>query len=68
MRGALLVVHAVLAMAEGPAGIGSAGGADEATIAVPKALGPRAYGRAGGGGRYKRPLHSKAWQEADTIW
>jgi len=42
-------MHAVLAMAEGPAGIGSAGGADEATVAVPEALGPRVYGGAGGG-------------------
>jgi len=49
MRGALPVVHAVLAMAEGPAAVGSAGGADEATVAVPEALGPGAYGRAGGG-------------------
>jgi len=49
MRGALLVMHAALAMAESPAGVGSAGRADKATIAAPKVLGPRAYGRAGGG-------------------
>jgi len=49
MRGALLVMHAALAMAESPAGIGSAGGANKATVAAPEALGPRAYGGAGGG-------------------
>jgi len=49
MRGALPVVHAVLAMAKGPAGVGSAGGADEATVAVSEALGPGVYGGAGGG-------------------
>ena len=35
-------------MAEGTAGIGSAGGADKATAAASEALGPRAYGEAGG--------------------
>jgi len=36
--------------AEGTSGVRSAGRADKATIAVPKALGPRAYGRTGGTG------------------
>ena len=45
----LLVMGAGLAMAEGPASVGSAGRADEATIAVSEALGPRAYGKARGG-------------------
>ena len=40
---------AAFAMAEGTASVGSAGGADEATVAVSEALGPRAYGKAGGG-------------------
>jgi len=35
-------------MAEGTAGVGSAGGADKATAAASEALGPRAYGEAGG--------------------
>ena len=39
---------AALAMAEGPAGVGSAGGADKATVAASEALGPRAYGEGGG--------------------
>jgi len=42
-------MHAALAMAESPAGVGSAGGADKATVAAPEALGPGAYGGAGGG-------------------
>jgi len=37
-------VHAALSMAESPAGVGSAGGADKATAAAPEALGPGAYG------------------------
>jgi len=41
---------AALAMAKGTAGVGSAGRADEAAVAASKALGPRAYGKAGGGG------------------
>ena len=41
---------AALAMAEGTASVRSAGRADKATVAAPEALGPRAYGRAGGGG------------------
>jgi len=35
-------------MAEGTAGVGSAGGADKATAAASEVLGPRAYGKAGG--------------------
>ena len=38
-----------LAMAEGPAGVRSAGRADKATVAVSEALGPRVYGKGGGG-------------------
>ena len=40
---------AALAMAEGTSSVGSAGRADKATVAASEALGPRAYGRAGGG-------------------
>jgi len=65
MRGALPVVHAALAMAKGPAGVGSAGGADKATVAAPEALGPGAYGRARGG-RCERPSHGEAWHGADA--
>ena len=43
------IVGAAFAMAEGPASIGSAGGADKATVAVSEALGPRVYGKAGRG-------------------
>ena len=39
---------AALAMAEGPAGVGSAGRVDNTTIAASKVLGPRAYGEGGG--------------------
>jgi len=42
------VVGAALAMAEGTAGVGSADGANEAAVAASEALGPRAYGEAGG--------------------
>ena len=42
-------MNAALAMAKGPAGVRSACGTDKATVAVPEALGPGAYGRAGGG-------------------
>ena len=61
-------MHAALAMAEGPAGVGSAGGADKATVAVPEALGPGAYGGAGGGGggRCEMPPHSEASHGADA--
>jgi len=37
-------------MAEGTAGVRSAGGADKATIAAPEVLGPGVYGGAGGAG------------------
>ena len=47
-RGMLLGMDTAFAMAKGPASIGSAGGANKATIAVPKALGPGAYSRAKG--------------------
>ena len=46
--GTLLGMGTAFAMAEGPAGVGSAGGANKATVAVPEALGPGAYGRARG--------------------
>jgi len=49
MRGSASGLGAALAMAEGTAGIGSAGGADKATIAASEALRPWAYGKAGGG-------------------
>ena len=49
-EGALPVVGAALAMAEGTAGVRSASGADKATVAAPEALGPGAYDGAGGGG------------------
>jgi len=52
--GALLVVGAAFAVAKGPASVRSAGRADKATVAAPKALGPGAYGRARGGGRCER--------------
>ena len=55
-----------LAMAEGTSGIGSAGRADKATAAAPKALGHGAYGGAGEG-RCNRPLHGEAWHRADTA-
>ena len=51
---------AALAMAEGTSGIGSAGRADKATVAVSEALGPRAYGGAGGEGKCEMPLHGEA--------
>ena len=56
--GALPVVGTAFAMAKGPAGIRSAGGADKATAAAPEALGPRGYGRARGG-QVRRAI---AWQ------
>ena len=46
--GVLPVIGTAHAMAEGTSGVGSAGGADKATVAAPKALGPGAYGGAGG--------------------
>ena len=54
----LPVVGAALAMAEGATGVGSAGGADKATVAASKVLGPWAYGRAGG--RASAKCHCKA--------
>ena len=41
---------AALSMTKGAAGVGSAGGADKATVAAPEALGPGADGRAGRAG------------------
>ena len=38
---------AALALAEGTSGVRSAGGADKASVAASKALGPRAYGGVG---------------------
>jgi len=46
-----------LAIAKGTSGIGSGGGADKASVAAPKALESRAYGRAGGAG-----VKATAWQ------
>jgi len=63
MREALPVVGSTaLAMAKGTSGVGSAGGADTATAVVPKVLGPRAYGRAGGtGARMATAWRGLAW-------
>jgi hypothetical protein len=49
--GALPVMGTTLAMAKGTASVRSADRADKATTIAPKALGPRAYGRAGGAGQ-----------------
>jgi len=46
--GVLLVIGTTHAMAKGTSSVRSAGGADKATVAAPKVLGPRAYSRAGG--------------------
>jgi len=75
-------VGAALAMAEDTSGVGSAGGADKATVAASEALGPRAYG--GAGGQYKRlphgeidaplrkgeqaPVESERWRGVPTSW
>ena len=48
----LLVVSTAPSMAEGTAGIKPASGAEKAPTAQPKALEPRAYGRAGDGGAF----------------
>ena len=48
---------AALAIAKGTSSIGSDGGADKATVAAPKALESRAYGRARGAG-----AKATAWQ------
>jgi len=63
MREALPVMgSAALAMAKGTSGIGSAGGADTATAVVPEALGPGAYGGAGGtGARMATTWQGLAW-------
>jgi len=58
-------VGAALAMAKSTSGVGSASGADKATVAVPKALESGAYGRAGRIGA-ERPLHGKAWRGVDA--
>jgi len=51
MRGSASGLGAALAMAKGTAGVGSAGGADKATIAASEVLRPWAYGKAGGEGK-----------------
>jgi len=61
--GALPVVGAALSTAEDAAGVGSGGRADKATVAAPEALGPGAYGGAGG---CEMPPHGKAWREVDA--
>ena len=53
------VVSAALAMAEGTAGVESAGGAEKVTAAKPEALKSGAYGEAGS--RHEGPLHGGAW-------
>ena len=55
---------AALVMAKGTSGVGSAGGADKATVAASEALGPRVYGEAGG--MCKRPPHDEAWHGIDA--
>jgi hypothetical protein len=60
-----LVMSTALAMAEGTAGIESAGGAENATAAKSEALEPGAYGKAGS--RRERPLHSRACHGVDTL-
>ena len=57
---------AALAMAEGTAGVGSAGGADKATAAASEALGPRAYGEAGGAcaGSMHRCERASEWERS----
>ena len=60
----LLVVSAALAMAEGTAGVESAGRARKTTAAKSKALKPGVYGEAGS--RRERPLHSWAWHGVNT--
>jgi len=59
-------VGAALAMAKGTAGVGSAGGADKATIVASEALGPLAYGRAGGEGKCEKPPQGNAWHQVDA--
>ena len=61
-------MRAEFAMTEGPVGVGSAGGDDKATIAVPEELGPGAYGGAGGAGGREGPSHSNARHGADAPW
>lgn len=56
-----------LAITKGSAGIRSASRADKATIVVSEALGPKVYGRAGGG-RCERPPHSEVWHRANALW
>ena len=53
------VVSAALAMAEGTAGVESAGGAEKAIAAKSEALESGAYGEAGS--RREGPLHGRAW-------
>ena len=72
MRGSASSLGAALAMAEGTAGVGSAGGADKATVAASDALGPRAYGKGGGGGMcgVNVPLREREWVlvEPKGMW
>jgi len=60
MRGSASSLGAALAMAEGTAGIRSAGRADKATVAASKALRPWAYGKAGGEGKCEMSLQGEA--------
>jgi len=50
-----------LAMAKGTSGVGSAGGADKATVAASEVLGPRAYGRVGGEVQKASTWRGLAW-------
>jgi len=60
MRGSASGLGAALAMAEGTTGVGSAGGADKATVAASEALRPWAYGKAGGEGKCETSLRGEA--------
>ena len=58
-------MSAALAMAEGTAGVESAGGAEKATAAKSEALEPGAYGEAGS--RRDKPLQGGAWHDVDKL-
>jgi len=56
-----------LAMAKGTAGVGSAGGADKATVAASEVLRAWAYGKAGGEGKCEMSLQVEGWHQVDTL-
>ena len=57
---------AALAMAEGTAGVGSAGRADKATVAASEALRAWVYGKVGGEGKCEMSPQGEAWHRVDT--